>query len=134
MSNEIKLCLCFSLMLPNHSITFWVFFHWFKFRIFLKLELILSRMILLSFPDSLFAGLISRHFGLFSKFSLWSLREINASRFFICSIRSPIPKLFEICFSSLCLKYCSKYVLVRFVRFVSAHFSKFVSHLMIPLG
>ncbi len=100
MSNEIKLCLCFSLILPNHSITFWVFFHWFKFRIFLKLELILSRMILLSFPDSLFAGLISQHFGLFSKFSLWSLREINASRFFICSIRSPIPKLFEICFSS----------------------------------
>ncbi len=46
-------------MLPNHSITFWVFFHWFKFRISLKLELILSRMILLSFPDSLFAGLIA---------------------------------------------------------------------------
>ncbi len=57
-------------------------------------------MILLSFPDSLLAGLISRHFGLFSKFSSWSLSEINASRFFICSIRSPIPKLFEICFSS----------------------------------
>ncbi len=100
MSNEIKLCLCFSLMLSNHLITFWVFFHWFKFRIFLKLELALSRMILHSFPDSLFAGLISRHFGLFPKFSLWSLREINVSRFFICSIRSPIPKLFKICFSS----------------------------------
>ena len=91
----------FSLMLPNHSITFWVFFHWFKFRVFLKLELTLSRMILLSFPDSLLAGLISRHFGLFSKFSLWSLTEINASRFFICSMRSPIPKLFEIGFISL---------------------------------
>ncbi len=100
MSNEIKLCLCFSLMLPNHPITFWMFFHCFKFRVFPKLELILSRMILLSFPDLLLAGLISRHFGLFSKFSLWSLREINASRFFICSIRSPIPKLFQICFSS----------------------------------
>ena len=34
-------------------------FHWFKFRVFLKLELILSRVILLSFPDSLSAGLIS---------------------------------------------------------------------------
>ena len=33
MSNEIKLCLCFSLMLPNHSITFCVFFHWFKFKL-----------------------------------------------------------------------------------------------------
>ena len=77
-----------------------MFFHWFKFKIFLELELILSRMILSSCPDSLFAGLIRRHFGLFSKFSLWSLREINASRFFICSIRSPIPKLLEICFSS----------------------------------
>ncbi len=40
-----------SLMLPNHSITFWVFFHWFSFKIFFKLELILSRMILLGFPD-----------------------------------------------------------------------------------
>ncbi len=57
-------------------------------------------MILLSFPDSLLAGLISRHFGLFSKFSFWSLSEINVSRYFISSIRSPIPKLFEICFSS----------------------------------
>ncbi len=57
-------------------------------------------MILLIFPDSLFAGLICRHFGFFSKFFLWSLREINTLRFFICSIRSPIPKLLEICFSS----------------------------------
>ena len=101
MSNEIRLCLYFSLMLPNHSITFWVFFHWFKFRIFLKLELILSRMILLSFPDSLFAGLISRHFGLLSKFSLLSLREINASRFF------------SFVQSGRQFLNCSKYVLVR---------------------
>ena len=42
------------------------------------------------FPDSLFAGLINRYFGLFSKFSLWSFKVINASRFFIRSILSPI--------------------------------------------
>jgi hypothetical protein len=37
---------------------------------------------------------------LFSKFSLWSFRDINASLFFIFSILSPIPKLFEMSFSS----------------------------------
>ncbi len=42
------------------------------FSIGLSLEFF-SRMILLSFLDSILAGLISRHFGLFSKFSLWSL-------------------------------------------------------------
>ena len=89
-------------MLPNHSITFYVFLHWFTFKIVLKWVFTLSKISLLIFPESLFAGLISRHWGLFSKFSLWSLREIKASRFFFMhSIRFPIESLSAICFSSL---------------------------------
>ncbi len=77
---------CFSnLMLPNHSITFWVFFHSVKvYRIFLKLELILSRMILLGFPDSLLAGLISRYsstFWVVFEILFMVFNEINALRF-----------------------------------------------------
>jgi hypothetical protein len=37
---------------------------------------------------------------LFTKFSLWSFKEINSSRFFIRSILSPIPNLLEISFNS----------------------------------
>lgn len=70
MSSEMKVRLFLFSMLPNHSVTFCVFFHWLRFKIFLKLELILSRNALPSFPDSLLAELISLHFGLFSKFSL----------------------------------------------------------------
>jgi hypothetical protein len=101
MSNEIKLCLSLSFILPNHEITCCVFLHWFEFSFYLKLELILSKITLLSFPDSLFAGLIDRHFRLFSKFSLWSFKYINASRFSVIrSILSQIPNLLEISFNS----------------------------------
>ena len=62
---------------------------------------ILSKINLLIFPESLFAGLISRHFGLISKFSLWSLRVIKASRFFMHSIRLPMERLSAMRFSSL---------------------------------
>ena len=88
-------------MLPNHSITFCVFLHWFTCKIVLKWVFTLSKISLLIFPELLFAGLISRHFGLFSKFSSWSLREIKASRFFMHSIRLPIESLSAMCFSSL---------------------------------
>ena len=80
MSNEIKLCLSLSFIFPNHSITCFVFLHWFKFSFCLELELISSKINLLNFPDSLLAELISRHFGLFSKFSLWSFEVINARK------------------------------------------------------
>ena len=61
----------------------------------------LSKITLLIFPESLFAGLISRHFGLFSKFFLQSLRDIKASRFFMHSIRLPIESFSAMRFSSL---------------------------------
>ena len=70
MSNEMKECLFFSLMLPNHSITFCVFLHWFTFKINRRCVFSLSKIDLLILPESLLAGLMSRHFGLFSKFSL----------------------------------------------------------------
>ena len=55
---------------------------------------------LLSNPRLLFAGLINLHFELFSKFSLWSLRKINAC---LCAIFSTLlftPSLVVICFIS----------------------------------
>ena len=63
MSNEIKECLVFSSMLPNHSMTFCVFLHWFTFKIVRSFVFNLSKIDLLIFPESLFAGLMSRHFG-----------------------------------------------------------------------
>lgn len=85
MSSEMKVRLFLFSMLPNHSVTFCVFFHWFRFKIFLKLELILSRNALPSFPDSLLAGLISLHFGLFSKFSLSQILLIYIYSFSTCN-------------------------------------------------
>ena len=48
--------------------TNWI--HWFTFKIDRSFVLILSNIDLLIFPESLFAELMSRHFGLFSKFFL----------------------------------------------------------------
>ena len=55
---------------------------------------------LLSNPRLLFAGLIDLHFELFSKFSLWSLRKINACLCAIFSTLSFTPSLVVICFIS----------------------------------
>ena len=75
----MKECLFFSLMLPNHSITFCVFFHWFTFKIDRRCMFSLSKIDLLIFPESLLAGLMSRHFGLCSKFS-FSILNVNQWR------------------------------------------------------
>ena len=56
----------------NQLITSDVFFHWLSFVIFLIFELILSRISLLTFPSSLFAGFMRRHVGWLVKLSLWS--------------------------------------------------------------
>ena len=48
------------------------------FKINRRFVFILSNIDLLIFPESLFAGLMSRHFGLFSKFSSGSLREFSS--------------------------------------------------------
>ena len=61
--NEMKECLVFSSMLPNHSMTFCVFLHWFTFKIVRSFVFNLSKIDLLIFPESLFAGLMSQHFG-----------------------------------------------------------------------
>ena len=103
MSNGIQECLVFSSILPNQSITFCVFRHWFTFKNVLSCVFIVSKINLLIFPEWIFAGLISWHFGLFSKFSLGSLREIKASHFFMHSIRLPMERLSAMCFSSLAI-------------------------------
>ena len=67
MSNEANECFCMSGMLVNQLITSDVFFHWLSFVIFLIFELILSRICLLTFPSSLFAGFMRRHVGWLAK-------------------------------------------------------------------
>ena len=70
MSKTRKEQLDFSLMLENHSQTDCVFLHWLTLA-FDRIELlILSSIVLLTKPRSLFAGLINLHFGLFSTKSL----------------------------------------------------------------
>ena len=50
-------------MLVNQLVTSDVFFHWLSFVVFLIVELILSRICLLTLPSSLFAGFMRRHVG-----------------------------------------------------------------------
>ena len=54
----------------NQFITSLVFFHWFKLHFDLISLLVLSKIYLLVLTISVFVGLISRHFMLFSIFSL----------------------------------------------------------------
>ena len=69
MSNEIKMCLFFSLMLPNHSITFCVFLHWFTLNIDRRCVFSLSKIDLLIFPE-----LIA--FGWVDESAFWVICEI----------------------------------------------------------
>ena len=75
-------------MLVNQLVTSDVFFHWLSFVAFLIVELMLSRICLLTLPSSLFAGFMRRHMGWLAKLSLWSFRVIKACCFAICSVRS----------------------------------------------
>lgn len=58
MSKKIKVRLFLFSILPNHSITFYVFCHWLRFKVFLKVEFILLRNGLLSFPYSLLCAIL----------------------------------------------------------------------------
>ena len=93
-------CFFFSLMFENQSITDFVFLHWLELVLDRMLLLILSSTYLLSNPRLFFAGLINLHFGLFLKFSLWFLREINARLCAIFSTLSFTRSLAVIWFSS----------------------------------
>ena len=73
-------------MLVNQLVTSDVFFHWLSFVVFLIFELILSKICLLTFPSSLFAGLMRRDVGWLAKLSLWSFRVTKACCFAICSV------------------------------------------------
>ena len=87
MSNEANECFCMSGMLVNQLITSDVFFRWLSFVIFLIFELILSRICLMTFPSSLFAGFMRRHVGWLARLSLWSFGVMKACCFAICSVR-----------------------------------------------
>ena len=79
MSNNVRkrsMFLCLSC--ENQFTTSLVFFHWFNLQFDPISVLIMSKIYFLTLPISVFVGLISRHFMLFSKFSLWSLRVMKA--------------------------------------------------------
>ena len=122
MSNEIKECLDFSSILPNQSITFCVFRHWFAFKIVLSCVFILSKINLL----------ISKY--------VWHLKENNTDYTIKWSIiKNSISytggsKRCNLCLEEkLCiLKEKSKYLLNKRSEIVSAchHKNKFqVNHL-----
>ena len=93
MSKEMNMCLFFSFIALNHSMTAAELLHLLTRGLDWILLFILSRIILLIFPSSDLAGLISLHFGLFSKFSLWSLREMKA---WLCAIHSILSSIFKV--------------------------------------
>ena len=64
---------------PNHFITSCVLFQWLYFVLSFTTLTIFSNNFLLILPISGLQGFISRHVGLFLKFSLWSLRVIKDS-------------------------------------------------------
>ena len=64
--------------------TVYVIFHWLSCEFSRILLFILSKITLLIFPSSLFAGLISLTVGLFWKFSLWSFSDIKLFSSFVC--------------------------------------------------
>ena len=100
MSKEMNDFLLLSLMLINHEITSVEFRHWFTWTWSRMSLLILSRITLLTFPRELFEGLISRHFGWFSKLGLWSLRVINAGFSLVRSTRPDMSNSLASCISS----------------------------------
>ena len=85
MSKITKLCRSFSWIVINQSMTVLVFFHWLSCNFSRMFLFILSKITLLIFPSSFFAGLISLTVGLFWKFSLWSFSDINQLFYpFVC--------------------------------------------------
>ena len=87
-------------MLVNQLVTSDVFFHWLSFVAFLIVELMLSRICLLTLLSSLFAGFMRRHVGWLAKLSLWSFRVIKACCFAICSVRSSMLSSWAMVFAS----------------------------------
>ena len=72
----------FLLLIPlNHSITLLEIFHWLTSRYVIIASLIFSKLILLTFPSSLFEGLIYRQGKVAWKFYLLSFRVIKVGFF-----------------------------------------------------
>ena len=79
MSNVINVCAFLFGVSLNHLMTSCENFQWLDFLFSLAFFTMFSRSCLLNFPISGLHGLISRHVGLFMKFSLWSLRVTKES-------------------------------------------------------
>ena len=81
----------------NHVITSCVFFQWLYFVLSFTTLTIFSNNCLLILPISGLQGFISRHVGLFLKFSLWSLRVIKDSLSAVVLMRSAKSRFLAIC-------------------------------------
>ena len=97
----MNLYLLFSSIFMNHSITFCVFVHWLTFNCFIRLQVILSKMIWLIVPISFLDGLINLTVGLFWKFFLWSLRMKKQILSLLISSRCKASLFFKISFPYL---------------------------------
>ena len=85
----------------NHVITSCVFFQWLYFVLSFTTFTIFSNNCLLILPISGLQGFISRHVGLFLKFSLWSFRVIKDSLSAVVLMRSAKSRFLAICISAL---------------------------------
>ena len=94
----------------NHVITSCVFFQWLYFVLSFTTFTIFSNNCLLILPISGLQGFISRHVGLFLKFSLWSLRVIKDSLSAVVLMRSAKSRFLAICISVLIISYLPLYL------------------------
>ena len=88
-------------MLPNHSVTFCLFLHWFTFKIYRSFVFILSNIDLLIFSGIAFCWVDEPAFRVVFKIFLMIFERNKSFAFFMLSIRLPIESLFATCFSSL---------------------------------
>ena len=77
MSKITKLCRCLSWIAIKKSMKVLVFFHWLSCKFSQIFLFIWSKITLLIFPSSFFAGLISLTVRLFWKLSLWSFSDMK---------------------------------------------------------
>ena len=80
--------------------------------LFLTVALMFLSIYLLMCPISLFAGLISRHVGLFSKLSLWSFKVMKACRSAMHLALSAMRRLVAMFLASLLMLWITVYIYI----------------------
>ena len=101
MSKTANVCWFLLGMSAYQLITEAELFHWLRPVLCLAVVLMFSSICLLMRPISLFAGLMRRHVGLFSKLSLWSFEVMKACRSAMHSALSSMWRLVAMFLASL---------------------------------